>query len=57
VEINLLQFADDITFMCEESLENVQVFKCVRRCFEFMSELRTNFSKRRLRAWVWTKIR
>ena len=57
MEINLLQFADDITFMCEESLENVQVFKCVRRCFEFMSELRTNFSKRRLRAWVWTKIR
>jgi len=48
VEVNLLQFADDTLFFCEDSRSNVFIMKTILRGFELASGLKINFHKSKL---------
>jgi len=44
-KVGLLQFADNILFMCGASTQNIRVVKAILRSFELVSRLRVNFSQ------------
>lgn len=46
VEVNLLQYADDIVFFGETNLRNARTIKCLMRSFELVSGLKVNFAKK-----------
>ncbi|XP_057444506.1 uncharacterized protein LOC130736733 [Lotus japonicus] len=43
--ISMLQFADDMLFIRDATIQNVTTMKCVLRCFELISGLKVNFHK------------
>ena len=47
--VSILQYADDIIFFGEATMENVKVIKKILRCFELASGLKINFAKSRFR--------
>jgi len=48
VELNILQFADDTLFLCQDSFSNVITLKSILRGFEIASILKINFHKSKL---------
>jgi len=48
VEMSFLQYANDILFLCENSLTNVVTLKAILRGFEVVSGLKINFHKSKL---------
>jgi len=45
VNINLLQYADDTMFLCNNNVQNIVTFKSILRCFEVTYGLRVNLKK------------
>ena len=45
VEVSILQYADDMIFFGEETMENVRAIKAMLRAFELVSGLKINFAK------------
>ena len=45
IEVNLLQFADDILFFCQPTYKCIMVIKTILCCFELVSGLKVNFHK------------
>jgi len=45
VQIQIFQFADDMSFFCQPTYHNMLVIKTILRCFELCSGLRVNFHK------------
>ena len=45
IESCMLQFADDILVMCEDSFSNIIAIKAILRCFELVAGLKINFHK------------
>jgi len=45
VEANVLQFADDMIFLCEDSYSNVFTIKAILRYYELASGLKISFHK------------
>ena len=45
VDLCILQFADDTSFLCEDSFTNVVTLKAILREFELASNLKINFHK------------
>jgi len=48
LEVNLLQFADDILFVYESSVQNIMTIKAMLRCFELGYGLKVNFHKSKI---------
>jgi len=48
VEANVLQFANDTLFLCEDSYSNVFTKKGILRCYELASGLKINYHKSKL---------
>lgn len=45
VQVDLLQFIDDMIFFCKPLYSNVLARKAILRCFELIPGLRINFHK------------
>ena len=43
VRVNMLQYADDTLFFCEENIKSVFIIKVILSCFELVSSLKVNF--------------
>jgi len=48
VELCILQFANDILFLCEDAFTNVMTLKAILKGFELSSGLKINFHKSKL---------
>jgi len=48
LEICMLQYADDIIFICENNHQNVNSLKVVLVCFKVISRLKINFHKSKI---------
>jgi len=48
VKVNMLHFADDTLFFCNDSSHNIMIIKSILSCFELALGLKVNFSKSRL---------
>lgn len=55
VEVNLLQYANDIIFVREMSTKNMVMVKTILQCFGLVSNLKVNFQKSWFRGigWIW----
>lgn len=55
VEVNLLQYTNDIIFVREMSTKNMVMVKTILQCFGLVSNLKVNFQKSWFRGigWIW----